>query len=687
MKLGHYKIEKEISWLSFNERVLQEAMDKKVPLIERLRFLGIFSNNMDEFFRVRVADINRRIIIAREDTDADIELKSEKNLLKDIQHKVQQLQLLFDETYQHILVDLARRNILLINETQLTEEQGKWAREFFQQELQPLLSPWLIDEKEDTPPLEETSIYLAVKLVFPDSKILYSVIAIPTGKLGRFIPIPRRYSKGKKAYIILDDLIRFCLIDVYKEVMNVAQASAYTIKVTRDAELERNEAITESLLDQLSTSIKMRLVAAPVRFIYDREMPEDMLDFFIKKLQLGSRQNLTPGGRYHNFNDFIRFPAAGRGRMVYEPIEQLPCTYFDNHRNFFEAIRERDILLYYPYHSFKYFTDFLRQASIDPKVTAISISLYRVASDSRVVNALISAAKNHKQVNVNVELQARFDEEANIEWSKQLTNAGVKVEFGIPNLKIHTKICLIKRQEKSREVKYAHIGTGNFHESTAKVYTDLSLFTCHPEITDEVDKVFDFIAHSYRHYEFKHLWVSPLNNRENFNARIRRETQSANKGKLAKIFLKANNLVDDEIINLLYEASQAGVKIRLIIRGMCCLTPGIPGLSENITVISIVDRFLEHARVSIFHNEGEPEVLISSADLMQRNLDYRVEVGCPIYDPALKKKIIATLEIQFSDRTKARLIDEGQSNTYMPRGNRKKIRSQMEIYNYLSAND
>lgn len=680
-------MEKEISWLSFNERVLQEAIDKKVPLIERLRFLGIFSNNMDEFFRVRVADVNRRIIIAREGVEADLKLKTERTLLRDIQQKVDQLQALFDQTYDQILVELSRRNILLINETQLTEEQGRWTREYFLDSLQPVLSTWLLDENEEPPQLEEKTIYLAVKLRLQGSSERYSLIAIPTEKRGRFVPIPRRYSGGKKAFVILDDIIRYCLADVFNEVMNIAEASAFTIKVTRDAELERGEAITESLLDQLSTSLKKRLVAAPVRFIYDREMPDEMVQFFVRKFRLGSRENLTAGGRYHNFKDFIGFPAVGRGQLVYESLHHLRSPHLDQHRNLFKAIREQDILLYYPYHDFRHFTDLLRQAAIDPKVTAISISIYRVAQDSRVVRSLISAAQNHKQVSVNVELQARFDEQANIEWSKLLTDAGVKVEFGIPNLKVHTKICLIKRMEKGKEVKYAHIGTGNFHENTAAIYTDFSLLTCHPQITDEVEKVFDFIGHSYHHHSFKHLWVSPLNNRQNFRARITRETDNARSGKPARIMLKANNLVDSEIIDLLYGASQAGVKIRLIIRGMCCLTPGIKGLSDNITAVSIVDRFLEHARVSVFHNAGDPEVFISSADLMQRNLDFRVEVGCPIYAPELKKKVIDILEIQFADRAKARIIDAEQSNSYLPRGNRKKIRSQMEIYHYLRDND
>lgn len=687
MKPKSRTIKKELSWLSFNERVLQEAQDSKVPLVERLRFLGIFSNNMDEFFRVRVADVNRLIMIARESPDAELTISSARKLLNDINHKVQQLQEQFDSTYARILQELEKRNILLIDEQRLTDDQGAWAKQYFHSDILPILSTWMLNEEAVPPLLQEQYIYLAVQLQLADKSLIYSIITIPTEQLGRFIPIPRRHSRGRRAYMILDDIIRYCLLDIYQDVINVRKAQAYTIKITRDAELEPSDAITESLLVQLSTSLKKRLVAIPVRFVYDRNMPEEMLRFLINKLHLRSYESLTPGGRYHNFKDFMAFPAIGRGKLVYEALEPLDSHCFERHRNLFRAIREQDILLYYPYHNFKYFIDLLRQASIDPKVTAITISIYRVAGDSRVVNALVSAARNSKQVTVYVELQARFDEEANIAWSRLLTDAGVSVEFGQPNLKIHTKICLIKRQEKGKEVKYAHIGTGNFHENTARVYTDLSLFTCDPEITDEVDKVFDFISHSYRQHEFRHLWVSPINNRENFCTRIGREIKNAQKGRQAKITLKANNLVDDEIIDLLYKASQAGVEVRLIIRGMCCLVPGVAGLSDNITAISIVDRFLEHARVSIFHNNGDPEVHLSSADLMQRNLDYRVEVGCPVYSPALKKKITDILEIQLADRAKARLINADQSNPYAPRGNRKKTRSQMEIFNYLSAAD
>lgn len=680
-------VEKEISWLAFNERVLQEAMDKRVPLVERIRFLGIFSNNLDEFFRVRVADVKRRILIAQENPGADLRLKQEQKLLKEIQAKVQQLQTEFDETYRQILSELEKRNVQLLDETQLTADQGEWVRGYFYEEVLPILSTWLVSSDQELPPLRERSIYLAVQLKLKSESDQYSLIEIPSDRLDRFVPIPRRYSKGSKAFILLDNIIRYCLFEGYQEVIKISDARAFMIKVTRDAELQKGEGIAQSLLDQISWSLKKRLDAAPVRFVYDGEMPDEMVQFFVDKLGLSAYESLMPGGRYHNFRDFMSFPAVGRGHMLYQPMKPLRSKYFDENRNAFKAIRQQDILLYYPYHTFRHFNDLLRQASLDPKVTSISISLYRVAKDSRVINSLICAARNDKYVKVSVELQARFDEEANIEWSKVLTDAGVEVEFGIPNLKVHTKICLIKRMEQGTEVRYAHIGTGNFNESTARIYTDFSLFTCHPEITDEVEKVFDFISYGYRRFEFNHLWVSPLNARDNFRRLINNEIRAAKKGKEARIILKANNLVDAETINLLCEASQAGVKIQLIIRGMCCVVPGVKGVSDNITAISIVDRFLEHPRVSVFHNEGDQLVFISSADLMQRNLDYRVEVGCPVLDSKLKQKIIDILEIQLADRAKARVIDAELTNRYVPRGNRKKIRSQMEIYQYLSDND
>lgn len=675
-------VAKELSWLSFNERVLQEAKDRTVPLIERIRFLGIFSSNLDEFFRVRVAELKRLILIENEGETHD----AGERLLKEIQLKLHGLQEQFDEVYRQILLELARRNIFLVNEQQLSARQGEWVRQFFQERIALVLSPILLDEEDELPSLQDDLIYLAIDLRLVDGRQLYGLLEVPTRQFGRFIPIPVDRAPRKKSYIILDNIIRYCLREIYQKVFDVESVAAYTVKVTRDAELELSEGISQSLLDKLSSSLKRRLSAEPVRLVYDREMPARMTNFFIRKLKLSSYDSMIPGGRYHNFKDFIDFPDVGRRGMLNPPLPELRSAAFDRHRNSFDAIAAGDILLYYPYHSFRHFTDWLREAAIDPQVTRIAISLYRVARNSQVVNAMMTAARNGKQVKVIVELRARFDEQANIEWAKTLTEAGVEVEFGIPTLKVHSKICLIKRLEAGREVGYAHIGTGNFHERTARTYTDFSLFTTHPGITKELDQLFEFISHSYKRFEFRHLLISPLTMRDSVTRLIQREINIARAGRAAKITLKVNNLVDERIIDQLYAASQAGVTIRLIVRGMCALKPGIAGLSENISAISIVDRFLEHPRVLIFGNDGDPDLFISSADLMARNLDGRVEVGCPIYDPALKQRVLDIIALQLNDTVKARLIDPQQRNDYVERVGRRKIRSQLAIFDHLKKN-
>ena len=681
MATASHTIAKELSWLSFNARVLQEAMDPEVPLIERLRFLGIFSNNLDEFFRVRVADVKRRILIESENAEGN----DAEQLMKEIQLEVLDLQQQFERTYQAIVQQLAAQNIVILDESQLSELQGHWVQQYFYDHVLPVLSPVLLSDDKEFPPLEDQSIYLAIKLTLADDRSEYSLLEIPTERVGRFIAIPQF---GKKrptlhTFILLENIIRFCLKQVYAAVLDVTEATAYTIKVTRDAELELEDGISQSLLDQLSSSIKARLHAAPVRFVYDKEMPAEMTHFFIRKLKLLSYDSMIPGARHHNFKDFINFPAVGRRQLVRQPEAPLHSSEFDVHRNAFDAIRSRDILLYYPYHSFRHFTDWLNQAAVDPRVRSIHISLYRVARQSRVVNALICAARNGKQVTATVELRARFDEAANIEWAKTMTEAGVSVEFGVPTLKVHTKLCLIHREEAGRVLRYAHIGTGNFHEGTAKVYTDFSLFTTHPDITLEVEQVFEFLARPYRAQQFRHLVVSPLNTRSRWVRLVQREMEHAQAGRAARIILKVNNLVDDATTELLYQASQAGVRIEMIVRGMCSLTPGLPGISENISAISIVDQYLEHPRVFVFHNDGDSEVYISSADLMTRNLDHRVEVGCPVYDPALKQTIVDILELQLTDNVKARVLDATLENHYQRRG-RRRNRSQRSIRRYLA---
>jgi len=676
-------IDKELSWLSFNERVLQEAADKSVPLIERVRFLGIFSSNTDEFYKVRFADVKRRILIHEEQGGDD----SAKYLLSKIQSRVLKLNQDFDTLYNEILLEMARRHIFLINDQQLNNNQQGWLRKYFRNAILPHITPILLtDDINLLDFLKDEYSYLAIEMQQGEKKG-YALLEIPTDQLPRFIQLPEVKGKRHKTLILLDNIIRFCLDDIFNGFFEYDSLAAYSMKMTRDAEYDLSQEVEHSLLEQMSEGMNQRLTAMPVRFVYQRDMPADMIDVLCGLLKVSSYDSIIPGGRYHNFKDFIGFPNVGRNYLENKPLPPIESYHFTCARNAFDAIKAQDILLYYPYHTFNHMTEFVRQAAYDPKVLGIKINIYRVAKNSRIIESMIDAANNGKRVTVVVELQARFDEEANIVWARRLTEAGVHVVFGVPGLKIHSKLCLITRKEGHDLVRYAHIGTGNFHEKTAQIYTDFSLLTCQLEITDEVRQVFNYIQNPYRPVKFNQLIVSPRNSRARLYDLIDREIAHAKQKLPAGITLKVNNLVDKGLINLLYQASSAGVIIKLIVRGMCSLIPGIKGISDNITAISIVDRFLEHPRVVVFENNGNPDVIISSADWMTRNIDNRIEVGCPIHDPALKKQIIDILNIQLTDTVKARVIDREMSNEYVPRGNRRKIRSQLAIYDYLKQSE
>ncbi|MEI8627024.1 polyphosphate kinase 1 [Vibrio sp. M60_M70] len=672
-------IEKELSWLSFNERVLQEAADKTVPLIERIRFLGIFSNNLDEFYKVRFADVKRRILISQERGGSD----SPKRLLTKMQSKALKLNEQFDELYSELIREMARRRIFLVNEQQLDESQQKWIAKYFRREVMPHITPLLMKDEIDVLQfLKDEYAYIAVELR-KEEHYQYALIEIPTDHLPRFVMVPEQKGKRRKTIILLDNIIRHCLDELFKGFFDYDELSGYAMKMTRDAEYDLRNEIEYSLLEQMSEGVNQRLTAKPVRFVYERDMPPQMLEFLCNKLNISNYDNLIPGGRYHNFKDFIAFPNVGREYLENKPLPPMKCADFEGYANSFDAIKAKDILLYYPYHTFDHISELVRQASFDPKVLSIKINIYRVAKDSRLMNSLIDAVHNGKNVTVVVELRARFDEEANIEWSKVLTEAGVHVIFGAPGLKIHSKLLMISRREGEEIIRYAHIGTGNFHEKTARIYTDLSLLTADQEITNEVRNVFGYIENPYRPVKFNHLMVSPRNSRTQIYRLIDNEIANAKLGKKAALTIKVNNLVDKGIVNKLYGASTAGVKINMIIRGMCSLVPGIEGISDNIRIISIVDRFLEHPRVVITHNDGDPQVYISSADWMTRNIDHRIEVAAPVRDPRLKQRIIDITNIHFTDTVKARFIDKEMSNAYVPRGNRKKVRSQIAIYDYL----
>ncbi|MET0378553.1 MAG: polyphosphate kinase 1 [Spongiibacteraceae bacterium] len=673
-------IPKELSWLTFNDRVLQEASDPAVPAIARVRYLGIFSNNMDEFFRVRVADVRRLATFSK-----GAEQEHYKKLLGEIQQRVLEQQRSFDIAYFAALKELRKHQIYLIDERQLDAEQAAYVQRYFERTIEPELEPVLLDDAYPLPELTDASIYLAIKL-HCDTYVRYALLEVPTENIRRFIEIPPQQGQRGVVFIVLENIIRHCLAQVFRAVLPIQRAEAYTIKLTRDAELEIDEGITQSLIERVSSSIKRRRKADPVRFVYDNQMPEDLLSYLTKRLNLGRYDSFIAGGRYHNSKDFMNFPRVGPNSLDFRPLPEISVPELEVDPNIFACLRNQDVLLYYPYHPFNYVIEFLKTAAIDPAVKTISISLYRVARQSHVVDALLTAVRNHKKVTAGVELQARFDEEANISWARRLTESGVNVIFGIPGLKVHSKLILISRQEGPRLRYYSHVGTGNFNEKTAGIYTDFSLLTYDQDIGADIANVFDFIQYTYHRPRYRELMVSPHSNRTNLMGLINDEIAAASEGIAASITIKCNNLVDERIINKLYEASQTGVKIRLIVRGMCALIPGEKGRSENIEAISIVDRFLEHARVFIFGNRGNPLYFISSADLMTRNLDFRVEVTCPIRDPRLQERIRSIIELQWLDNVKARLLDHKQSNTLRTlKGPR--IRSQEATYRYLASGE
>ena len=688
--------DKELSWLSFNERVLQEAADPNVPLIERIRFLGIYSSNLDEFFRVRVANLRRKLIVTQATANETSNQPSEDQLLLDeIISKVKQLTDKFQPIAADAFEQLRQHNIELffndekskVFKKQLSKSHKTWLKTFFEHQVIRHITPIIISSNTQLVScLDDDGIYLLVALK-QAKDVQYALIEIPREEVNRFIILPKEADEALQRVVMLDDIVHYFLDDIFTGIFEYEDMDAYSVKLTRDAEYDLNDELDESLLDKMSKGLKQRLNAVPARLGYDRHMPDYMVKFLRKALKIKDENNLVPGVRYRHFKDFIGFPNLGDATLEKQELVALESARFSGFNNVFDAISHQDVLVYYPYYKFRHFTEFVRQASYDPLVRHIKINIYRVAKNSEIIHSLIEAVKNGKQVTVVVELRARFDEEANIEWAKRMKDAGINVEFGIESLKVHAKLCIVSRLENERLVRYAHIGTGNFHEKNARIYTDFSLFTKHKDISQEVDNVFSFIAHSYKRFRFNHLIVSPLTSRRRFYQLIDNEIAQAAQGNRALITLKINNLVDKGLIDRLYKASCAGVKIRMIVRGMCTLIPQLSGVSENIEVISIVDQFLEHPRVLVFHNNGEDNLFISSGDWMERNIDQRVEVGCPIYDATLKQRIIDLLELQFSDNQKARIIDQMQLNEYVKQGKREPIRSQIAIYDYLQAQE
>ena len=682
-KITH--IQRDISWLSFNARVLQEANDPTVPLKERIRFLGIFSNNLDEFFRVRVATLKRMGEVNVKKKKLAIHLEeSPTEVLNEILHVVLKQQNEFSRIWTNLLLELKKNNIFLKNENQLSKEQKIFVTDFFENEVRSNIIPLMIESLPELPYLRDKSIYLGVVMQKKNSayKEKYALIEIPSKSIGRFVKLP---SDSKETHIILlEDIIRFNLPYIFSY-FGYDHFESHIFKVTKDAEIDLDNDVSTSFVEKIQKGLKGRRKGKPVRFVYDKEMNSGLLNYLMKKLKLDNKSSIIPGGRIHNFKHFMDFP-----NFFPEQIKKLPAVL---HPALKKAIRvtdvidKKDILLHFPYHSFNPIIDLLREAAIDPAVSSIRITAYRLASESKVINALINAARNGKKVEVMLELKARFDEEANLEWKNILEEEGVRVLLGIRNMKVHAKICVIKKRAGNKTVQYGFVSTGNLNEKTAHFYGDHCLLTSNRNIMADINRIFFYLENPIQHekalMDCKTLLVSPVNMRNKLSELIDKEIKEAKKGLPASITLKLNSFSDLTLIDKLSQARSFGVEVNLIIRGIYSTRKDIKKTEKNINAISIVDEYLEHARVLIFNNGGNPLVYISSADWMVRNLDHRVEAACPILDNELKLELMEIIKIQLKDNVKARILDTELNNVYVSSQGKKKIRSQIETYNYL----
>ncbi len=673
---------RDISWLSFNGRVLQEAADDTVPLRERIRFLGIFSNNLDEFFRVRVATLNRMIALGKK---ANVHQEvNPQSILEEIQEKVLEQQKEFERIWNEILRELKKEKIFFVTEQKLNRLQQKFVLNYFDEEIRSNIVPLMIEDIASFPVLNDKSIYLACRLSKKDRSIAkkFALVSVPARRLPRFLILPSR--QNEKHIILLEDVIRFCLPHIFS-FFGYDTFSSAIIKVTRDAEIDIDNDVSTSLIQKIEKGLKNRKKGKTVRFVYDKDIDAMLLAYLVKRLGLTKKDNIIPGGRIHNYKDFINFPESvfvkknPRKKPFVHPALKQTSRVTD-------IILEKDVLLNFPYHSFDNVIDLLREAAIDPEVVSIKITCYRLAPRSKVINALTNAVRNGKHVTVVLELRARFDEEANLEWKEELEEAGVKVLLGVHNLKVHAKICLIKKMQNNRIIHYGFVSTGNLNERTATIYGDHCLLTSDRNIMADVNRIFHYLeqpkTRAYLLNACKKLLVSPVAMRRQLMQMVAKEIKTAKTGKAAAITLKLNSLSDEKLIAKLYEAARAGVSIKLVIRGICCM------LTQNkkfkdVEAISIVDEYLEHARLMIFHNGGKEKVFISSADWMVRNIDHRIEAACPIFDKDIQQELKDILNIQLSDNIKARTLDNELSNQYVNPRNTKKVRSQVETYNYL----
>jgi polyphosphate kinase len=669
-------VNRDISWMYFNRRILDEAANENIPLLERLNFLAIYSNNLDEFFQVRIATLRRMIEI--EDTVHTVKSDA-KPVLKTILKLNEKYSIDFESTFYSLIAELERENIVFVNEKQLNDEQIKFVEAFYREVLMNSLFPILVSRTKEEPELNDKSVYLAVKITNKQTdkkstKKEYAIIEIPSAELTRFLVLPKE--ENKISIMFLDDVIRFCLPRIFAS-LNYDSYEAYNIKFTRDAEMDFDNSEYQSILEKVSKGLKSRKSGETLRFVFDRETPKDLLKFIENLLRIEKDDAHIAGSRYHNMKDFLAFPKINRPDLKFPPQPPIPIPDLEEAASIISLVRSKDQYAHYPYHSFDNFIRLLREAAISPDVKAIKISLYRLAKNSKVIKALICAAMNGKKVTAVVELLARFDESSNMNWAKKMQDAGIKVIFGVDGLKVHSKLALIM----SRSGNIACIGTGNFHEGNAAVYTDFTLMTAKRVIVEEVKTVFDYIEHPYLNPVFKELIVSPIHMRKTIMSLIRKEIENARKGLPAYIWCKINHIVDEKIIEKLYEASNAGVEIKLLVRGNCSLVTGVPKLSANIEAYGIVDRYLEHARIMIFANGGDEKHYIGSADWMVRNLDNRIEVYTPIYDPEMKLQLKKVIEYGLKDNLKARIVDGSGKNEIHNDSSEETFISQTELYN------
>lgn len=664
-------INREISWLYFNDRVLQESANPNVPLIERLKFLGIFSNNLDEFFRVRVATLMRM-------AEMRMRMPSSKDdpamILKKISKMTADNQSVQEKNYGIIKEELTKENIFIVDENQLNEEQHAYVLNYYDKQLEDAITPIMLSGVGKTfPELRDAHIYLFVKLLNSanprDNK--YALIELPRS-YSRFLVLPD--DGEKKCVMFLDDVIRLCMPQLFRS-LDYDKFESYTIKITRDSEMEIEAELGEGIMDKVSKGIKSRRFGSPLRFLYDRTMPDEMKRYILKKINFKKSGTIISGGRYHNFKDFMGFPNLGRHELVYQKGEELENETIKASQSVIKAIEKQDLFLHYPYYSFSQYVQLLREAAIDNEVKSIYITLYRMASRSKVARALIFAARNGKQVTAVVELRARFDEEHNIQWAQRMEEAGVNVVFGVEGLKIHSKLTLIKKKNGK---KVAAISTGNFHEGNAAVYTDFTLFTANRQITTEVETVFNFIDRPFQVVQFSHLLVSPQEMRKKINQMIHTEIVNARKGLPAYILCKINHITDYKLIEKLYDAAEAGVQIKAVVRGMCSVVTKQERLNGNFEIVGIIDKFLEHSRIFIFCNNGVEKYYMSSADWMTRNLDDRIEVAVPVYDKEIQKELKTVIEFGLKDNVQARICD-GSGKNIINTNDEAPFRSQFEL--------